>query len=124
MGLWDLHQEIKINSVRDDARLAESVQASRREVADQALDRAEVRFDKLLLLTDAVWELVGQRLGLTEADLLAKVAEIDGRDGTLDGRRVTLPRRCSACQAAIANDRATCAFCGHPEPGRGAFDGV
>lgn len=124
MGLWDLHQELAIDGVRDDARLAASLHDARLAVSDRAVDRVEVRLEALLLLTDAVWELAGERLGLTEADLLAKVAEIDARDGTVDGRRVSLPRRCSQCRAAISNDRATCAFCGHAEPGRGAFDGI
>lgn len=78
------------------------------------LHRLEDRFERLALLTAALAELVLERLGATEEDLAAKIAEIDGRDGAVDGRRTRVARPCTSCQAAVPVDRTTCQFCGHP----------
>ena len=122
--LWDLIQEVELRNARSSQALSDQLHESRFELARDGVDHLEVRVDRLLLVMDAMWELLAERTGATEADLLAKVQEIDQRDGTVDGRRTTIARRCSACGAAVGNDRTTCMFCGHEEPGRSGFDGV
>jgi hypothetical protein len=122
MGLWDLHQELAIRDVRHQQAAAAEVIEGRQEQTKDDLYRVDDRIDRLLLLTEAVWELCAPQLGLTEDHLRAKVVEIDGRDGAVDGHRVRPARRCSQCDAAVPKDRTTCVFCGHAEPGSGAFD--
>lgn len=122
--LWNLIQEVELRNARASQALSDDLHTSRIANAQADLDQTQVRFDRMLLVLDAMWELVAERTGLSEADLLAKVQEIDARDGTVDGRRATLARRCSKCGAAVGNDRATCMFCGHAEPGREGIDGV
>lgn len=122
--LWNLIQEVELRNARASQALSDDLHTSRISNAQADLDQTQVRFDRMLLVLDAVWELVAERTGLTEADLLAKVQEIDARDGTADGRRVTLARRCSQCDAAVGNDRETCMFCGHAEPGREGIDAI
>ncbi|MBX3312946.1 MAG: hypothetical protein KF906_01390 [Actinobacteria bacterium] len=78
------------------------------------LYRLEDRFERLALLTAALAELAMERLGIGEDELAAKVAEIDGRDGTVDGRRTRTARPCPSCRAAVPVDRTTCQFCGAP----------
>ena len=75
------------------------------------LYRLEDRFERLALLTAALAELAMERLGIGEDELAAKVAEIDGRDGTGDGRtgRPAQP----VVSDAVPVDRTTCQFCGH-----------
>ena len=122
--LWNLIQEVELRNARTSRALSDQLHESRYEVARAGVDQLDVRVDRLLLVMDAMWELLAERTGETEADLLAKVQEIDARDGTVDGRRTTVARRCSSCGAAIGNERSSCAFCGHEEPGRTGFDGV
>jgi hypothetical protein len=122
--LWDLYQELEIRQTKASARSAEEGHTSRLARTQDSVEKVEDRFEKLLLLTEAVWELAAPSLGLTEADLVAKVREIDARSGAVDGRRAIVVRRCSACQAAIEKGRASCAFCGHAEPGLAVFDTV
>lgn len=74
--------------------------------------RLEDRVERLLLLSEAVWELAAPALGLTDEHLAAKMAEIDGRDGPVDGRRNRQARTCSECRAAIQKGRSNCVFCG------------
>ena len=124
MALWNLYQEMEIRQTRADARMSDELHTSKINRTTQNVEKVEDRFEKLLLLTEAVWELVGERHGLTDAHLTAKIREIDGRDGPIDGRRAIVVRRCSQCDAAIEKGRANCMFCGHEEPGLVAFDGV
>jgi hypothetical protein len=76
------------------------------------LHRLEDRFERLVLLTEALAELAIERLGITTAELAAKIDEIDGRDGTVDRHRVRTLARCPACNARIPADRTTCQYCG------------
>lgn len=87
--------------------------------------QVEDRIERLVLLVDAMWELLGERAGVTEAELVAKIAEIDGRDGSVDRRRTVAPHACPGCGAAIPNGRSTCQFCGGADPGGASpFDDV
>jgi hypothetical protein len=123
MGLFDLYQGMA-SGPQTNADLLSAGQNARIDAAEDAADRVAARFERILILVDAMWELMSERLGLTEEDLLAKAAEIDGRDGVVDGRRIAKPRRCSQCNAAIPHDRETCMFCGKAEPGVKGFDRV
>lgn len=124
MGLWDLYQELEIRQTKADQRMADEAHGSRIARAQRGVEAVEDRFEKLLLMTEAVWELLSERAGVTDADLLAKLQEIDARDGTVDGRRAGMVQRCESCHAAIEKGRATCLFCGHPAPKLVAFDAV
>ncbi len=117
-------QEVEISNLRSGRVLSDGLTESRITAARADVEQLHLRFDRMLLVLDAMWELLGERTGVTEADLLAKVHEIDARDGVIDGRRTTLARRCSQCGAAVGNERDTCMFCGHPEPGRTGIDAI
>ena len=67
------------DSVRRDGR--RPGQGPRRNARRVRQDYIEDRLDKLLLVTRAMWELIRDQTSLTEEDLLAKVREIDLRDG-------------------------------------------
>ena len=122
--LWNLVQEIEIDRLRSDRAMSDGAHEARASSARADVDALYARFDKMVLVLDACWELLSERAGVTEADLLAKIAEIDVRDGTADGRKLMRPRKCSKCNAAVANNRATCAFCGHAEPGHSGIDSI
>jgi hypothetical protein len=125
VALWNIYQEIQINNLRAQQRGAESATRGRIANAQDDIWVLEDRIERLLLLTDAMWELLSERAGVTDEELAAKVREIDGRgDGAVDGRRGREMRRCTSCQAAVQHGRTTCTFCGAPAPGAGAIDGV
>ena len=124
MALWNVFQEVEIQQLRADRNLSETSDAERAITVQERTFNAEDRFEKLLLVTAAMWELVSEKAGITDAELAARIIAIDERDGHRDGRRITPARRCSQCDAAVAKDRATCMFCGHAEPGTGVFDDV
>ena len=124
MGLWNVFQEVEIQQLRADRVMTETNQAGREVTLQDRAYKLEDRFEKLLLVTSAMWELLAERGGVTHEDLQAKIVEIAERDGHRDGRRLMPPRRCGQCGAAVPKDRATCVFCGHAEPGSTALDDV
>ena len=123
MSLWDVAQQFQIRNLAQRQMANDSnveIRASQSRLRD---DDLEDRLDRLVLLTEAMWELLSQRFGLTVDDLVAHVREVDGRDGRYDGRRA--PRvaperhRCSSCDAVVPAGAAACQFCGTPAPPSG-----
>ena len=106
--LWELHQEKRINKAE---AIAEAKQ-SRLEAAQSDLNRLRRRLDRQTLLCQALWELLAEKLGLTEEELLARMREIDRRDGREDGKIGARPLRCPECGRTTTSRRRTCAYCG------------
>ena len=86
--------------------------------------RIDQRVDQLLLVVQAMWALVQEKTGLTDAELLARVTELDARDGATDGRVTRPPVKCAKCGAAVARKFNRCLFCGEPYTAGSAFDSV
>ncbi|MCC5951209.1 MAG: hypothetical protein JJU45_03850 [Acidimicrobiia bacterium] len=85
-------------------------------------DAQTAAVERLTLVFEAVWELASEKLGLTDDDLAAKVAEIDARSGARDGRRApSEPRKCPSCDAAVAAAADRCQFCGADVPSSDPF---
>lgn len=124
MGLWDMHQQMSLRHGRVAQASSDSTQLRRHESMRDEVEALESRVERLLLLTDALWDLASERLGLTDEDLAARVTALDEASGSTDGRRHRPLRRCGACDAAVPHGRPTCAFCGVDAPGAGPFDRV
>jgi hypothetical protein len=82
------------------------------------------RVEHLTLLTQAAWELLSEKCGVTQEMLLAKVKEIDLRDGTLDNRRALKIKTCQACKRVMNPRHAKCLYCGAENLLESAFDTV
>jgi hypothetical protein len=122
--LWNLHQEGSLWATEAQLKSANRTLDSQGQSLDtQAgqLAGAVTQLDHLNLVTLALWELVGERLGLTVDQLRAKVEEIDLRDGVRDGRNTGETPRCAKCGREMAPWRRQCMFCGQP---RGAGAGL
>lgn len=70
----------------------------------------EVR--RLTLMNQALWEVLRQRLGLTDEDLLQKVKEVDLRDGIEDGRMTEVGLECPTCGRVSSSKHWRCLYCG------------
>jgi hypothetical protein len=68
--------------------------------------------ERLSLLNQAMWELLRDKLGLTDADLERLAAEIDLRDGKSDGKITTTPVRCPSCSRVNNSRHGQCMYCG------------
>lgn len=101
---------------------AQSQVISRQRASDAHYDLAD-RLDRLNLVCQAMWELLHESAGVTDADLRARIDEIDHRDGRRDGYHRPAADRCH-CGAAVAASSPRCQFCGSEAPDRSPFKGV
>jgi hypothetical protein len=122
--LWNLHQEGSLWANEAQLKSTDRTVTSQGQTLDthgSQLAGAVAQLDHLNLVALALWELVGERLGLTVEQLRAKVEEIDLRDGVRDGRYTGGTPRCAGCGREVAPWRRQCMYCGQP---RGAGGGL
>lgn len=72
--------------------------------------RAQI--ERLSLLNQAMWELLRERLHLTDADLEQLAEQIDMRDGIQDGKITPVAVRCPSCSRVCNARHAKCMYCG------------
>ena len=78
--------------------------------------------NRLLMITEALWEIVRDREGLTDDDLVRRINEIDLRDGALDGRKSTAPPAdCGECGRTLPKRQPVCIYCGATSGSRDPF---
>lgn len=106
--LWDLHQQSKLNEL---GRRASDSAADGRD-ARRLVEQLEARVDSLTLTTMAMWSLLEEKVGLTEADLARRIEEIDLRDGQRDGRISAALSECPSCGRRMSARHRHCMYCG------------
>jgi len=84
-----------------------------REKIEFASLKAEI--ERLLLISEALWDILAEKFGLPEEELLKRIHEIDRRDGKLDGRVAPEPPAlCPKCNRPLEKKRPYCMYCGQP----------
>ena len=81
---------------------------------DQLSDRVaelERRTDRLVLVNQALIELLQSHSGLTSGEITNLINEIDLRDGVLDGKLRPQVIKCSGCGRPVSSARPKCVFC-------------
>ena len=73
----------------------------------------EANLAKSLLINETLWELIRDKLNLTEQDLNDKLYQIDMRDGQIDGKNQRKVVECPKCQRKVSPRHPTCIYCGH-----------
>ena len=107
--LWDLLQQWQISSSQKTANSAD-LKAS---IAQVDLQKLESQVQTLALASQAMWELLSKQYGITEADLVSKMSEIDMRDGVLDGKLLVKSfDKCPECGKEVKKARSNCYWCG------------
>lgn len=109
-----------LTSVRmhEGATAGEALRASSSAKHDAQRLRAQVRvleanLAKSLMINEALWELMRDRLRLTEKDLHDKLYEVDMRDGQLDGKNQRKIATCPNCHRKVSPRHPACIYCGH-----------
>ncbi len=123
--IWDLLQRGSGGAADTRSEAAGEDRATRaarqRDVFERDYVELHERMDRLALVTRAMWTLIAEKMGVADADLLKRMADLDASDGTMDGR-VTAPQvRCS-CGAIVSRKFNRCLFCGKEYEGGGVFD--
>jgi hypothetical protein len=79
--MWNIHQEGRIAEAQSDAsRAKDEVTTYKKQIRD-----LEFSLNRMALVSQAMWELLSSRLGIAESELLARMSEIDLRDGVAVG---------------------------------------
>lgn len=117
--IWDLYQQQQINEA---GRAAERA-VSKTERQSNDIDELKKHVERLSLASQAMWEILRNSIGFTEADLETKILEIDARDGRIDGKINTPPINCHSCGRTTSSRRDTCVMCGAPTPRPHQFEG-
>jgi hypothetical protein len=71
--------------------------------------------ERLLIINEALWSFIRDQHGLSDEDLIKKIAEIDLKDGKLDGRVAPEAKdldKCPQCGRPVGKKRQTCLYCG------------
>ena len=118
--LYDIHQNSRIA----DAQAAAGQSQSKAERAEQRIEALEERVDKLSLLSYALWSLLEEKVEVTEAELMARVQELDLKDGKLDGRVASGIINCPHCDRPLSQRHRKCMYCGYELQGGDGFESV
>lgn len=110
MGLW-MAKVISDTSERYRNHKAVALGANEAQTEVKLL-RAQV--ERMALLNQALWELLRERLGLSDAELERMAQEVDMRDGIADGKMTARAVRCPACARVNNSRHAQCLYCGQP----------
>jgi len=83
-----------------------------------SIELSELRdaVDTLSLVTTALWEVLKENTGLTDAQIREKVTEVDLRDGRQDGKLSPRHCDCRACGRTNGRRRKRCLYCGDALP--------
>ena len=84
---------------------------------DNTSDTAEIqdieqRLARLELICEAMWDMLRDELKLSEAELQARIAELDMSDGKANGRVDKGVLHCPQCRKANARRHEYCIWCG------------
>ncbi len=110
--LWDFYQHQQI----DAARKAQTSLEAGQEKNLREVERLRDRIDALTLTNVAMWTLLRDKLGLTDAQLEARVTELDLADGTRDSKMGLGAWKCGACTRPNSRRHARCLYCGADNP--------
>lgn len=107
-GLGGLHTARPNTAATTAARNAESRVLS----AQEDIRELRHQVERLTLLNQAMWELLRERAGLTDADLERMAREVDLRDGQEDGKMGGGAVTCPTCRRVSNSRHYKCLYCG------------
>jgi hypothetical protein len=109
---WDVFQHFQIQKAQSKAEQA----SGRIDSLISRKDNTKQELEELTLACQAMWELLRDHLGLTDAQLKARMLEIDARDGTIDGKIGAELVDCPHCGKKASTVKPNCVYCGHQIP--------
>ena len=74
--------------------------------------------DRILMINEALWEIIKETNHLDKDLLYKKMIEIDGRDGKVDGKVAkNPPKHCAKCNQVLPKGKPFCFYCGNKSIG-------
>jgi hypothetical protein len=106
---WDVLQHFQIARAKEDAANA----SGKIDSLIARKDNTKQELEELTLACQAMWELLRDHLGFTDAHIKARILEIDARDGTVDGKIGAELIDCPHCGQKASTTKPNCVYCGH-----------
>ena len=91
------------------------------EAVQKELQSLRRRTEFLSVACQAMWVLLCEKAHLADADIQAKIREVDLRDGNPDGKISGAMEFCPACGQSTNNVRKSCLYCGAELGGGSVF---
>ncbi len=83
--------------------------------AQQEISLFRQDIERLLMITEALWGILKEKHGYTDEELKRRVADVDLKDGRLDGRVApTEALDCPHCGYKTSKRRPLCLYCAKP----------
>jgi len=114
---WELSQQRSVSKATSQA------EAAAKRTVDLKAEVRELRrlVNKLMLVTQALWEIIAETNHLDEKLLIKKVNEVDLRDGKLDGKLKRAVKKCASCGRTLHREHSKCLYCGSESLQTGPF---
>jgi len=86
----------------------------------------QIRFDRLLKVTEALWSLVLEISDLSEENLMQKVQELNMQERAqeAEGETKVLVLTCKKCGKVVSRKLCRCQYCGEDYVGQTAFETI
>jgi hypothetical protein len=108
---WAAYQQARAT----EGQLAGQRAAAVAENARSQVEKMQADLDRLMLCTQALWEILKEEHGYSEEQLVRRITEIDMQDGRLDGKVAAQgPVSCPDCGRINKRNRSACLYCGTP----------
>ena len=78
----------------------------------RSVEELNQRMDKLIITCQAMWEIIKENSNMQEEDIVAKINEIDKRDGVEDGKITLKIAKCVSCGRTLSRKHNKCLYCG------------
>ncbi len=101
--LIDAYQQHRLHSTGGNPNVTDNV---------AELDELRRKVEALSIACQALWEIIQEANNMDESAILARMQEIDGRDGKLDGKATPAVLECPQCARPSNASRTVCLYCG------------
>ncbi len=106
--LWEFEQHRRIAEAEGQANRA----AHNAREAHHKSSSHESRLDTMTLAVMAMWSILQDRLGVTEAQLVERMQQLDLSDGKVDGKVAQPSSTCGSCSRVMSARYKRCIYCG------------
>lgn len=116
---WDFAQEVRLNDIHQ----RQNDERSRATRINGNVSDLSLQLQKVALVNQALYEILKEKVGISDEELRRKVQEIDRRDGQEDLRASPKPVRCPKCSSTLTVGALSCQVCGVTVAPKYPFEG-
>jgi ribosomal protein L32 len=112
MGVFGMHGAYRAGSDLKGSGQSSARAQSKVRSDESKVTHLEATVAKLLMINEALWEIMRDKFGMTDEDLNDKLYEVDMRDGAADGKNQRKASKCPNCNHMVSSRHTACLYCG------------